>query len=229
MRLHSDDGEEESETRRSRRQAQRGPKAISIGIKGMAKPQTCQSARALVDATKGPLSAEELLDQNPSLAPDRDQFIKGVTELRVRYGEHSDEIATIEALNDFCRTKDEEGFLNVIRREHERDVRSCRVSSHGFKQTFSWVESFGSGKGAWVVVSQPQGPCGTVELSRFESDEGSTFKFWRYVARKAVTNPEGMILDQKCASALDQNEYVYDWKTSRNSRLGCEFVEFSPL
>ncbi|MEX2740624.1 hypothetical protein [Rhizobium mongolense] len=30
-------------------------------------------------------------------------------------------------------------------------------------------------------------------------------------------------------SAVDQGEYVYDWKKTRSDHLQCEFVEFSPI
>ncbi|MGV4796301.1 hypothetical protein [Rhizobium sp. F40D2] len=29
--------------------------------------------------------------------------------------------------------------------------------------------------------------------------------------------------------AVDQVEYVYDWKKTRSDHLQCEFVEFSPI
>lgn len=186
------------------------------------KPGACQIFRDLIEMTKGSLSPQDLIDQNPSIASDRAKFIAGMTEMRSRYAEHPDEIANFEAMVNFCVKKDEESFLNITRVEHEKDMRTCRVASIPFKQTFVWVG--GADGGAWVTEDAPAGPCGVVQLSRFEQDKPH---LWRYVARKAVTNPDGeLLLGQKC-TGLDQNEYLYDWKQERNPRLGCEFIEFS--
>jgi hypothetical protein len=91
-----------------------------------------------------------------------------------------------------------------------------------------WVADFAN-CGAWVVSAQPEGPCGIVQLSRFEMDKEYKSLFWRYVARKTATNPTGTLMPGFSCSAVDQGEYVYDWKKTRSDYLQCEFVEFSPI
>jgi len=121
--------------------------------------------------------------------------------------------------------------------EHDKEVRTCQVSSNVFTQTFKYVQDYTSNSGAWVVQSQPEGPCGIVQLSRFEpviTKIGDTnYTNWNYIAKKAITNPKGQaFLELKCSN-LDQNEYVYDWQSSTQEddlyRLGCDYIEFSPI
>jgi hypothetical protein len=68
------------------------------------------------------------------------------------------------------------------------------------------------------------------KLSRIEKDQTDTSgMFWRYIARKAATNPSGTVLPGMSCSAIDQGEYVYDWKKTRSDHIQCEFVESSPI
>jgi hypothetical protein len=62
---------------------------------------------------------------------------------------------------------------------------------------------------------------------RNQSDTSSMF--WRYIARKAATNPSDTVLPGRNCSAIDQGEYVDDWKKTRSDHMQCEFVEFSPI
>ncbi|WP_455872836.1 hypothetical protein [Rhizobium yanglingense] len=67
------------------------------------------------------------------------------------------------------------------------------------------------------MSSQPEGQCGVVQLSRFEKDQSDTSGlFCRYIARKAATNPSRTVLPGLGCSAVDQGEYVYDWKKTRS-------------
>ncbi len=47
--------------------------------------------------------------------------------------------------------------------------------------------------------------------------------------RKAVTNPTGKLMPGFSCSAVDQGEYVYDWKKTRSDHMQCEFIEFRPI
>ncbi|MBZ9793362.1 hypothetical protein K9B32_25170 [Rhizobium sp. 3T7] len=136
---------------------------------------------------------------------------------------------TFRALAGMCDHSTEENFLKIAKAGHDKNLRTCQISSNPFAQQFVWVSDFDNG-GAWVVSSQPEGPCGVVQLSRFEKDQSATSDlFWRYIARKAATNPSGTVLPGLSCSAVDQGEYVYDWKKPRSDHLQCEFVEFSPI
>ena len=79
------------------------------------------------------------------------------------------------------------------------------------------------GPGTWSVIPKATGPCGIVQLDRFESDSG----FFNYIFKKAVTNPNGDDIIGNC-DKWDENEYVYSWK-SKSYPLECRYIEFSVL
>lgn len=136
---------------------------------------------------------------------------------------------TFHALAGMDDHPTEENYLKITKADHEKNLRTCQVSSNPFTQEFVWISDFGNG-GAWVVSSQPEGPCGVVQLSRFEKDQSDKFGlFWRYIARKAATNPSGTVIPGLSCSAVDQGEYVYDWKESRSGHMQSKFIEFSPI
>lgn len=143
--------------------------------------------------------------------------------------EKKDAVETGRAFLAFCRLKTEESYLNIVRRGHAKDVRTCLVSSHSFKQSFQFVQDSISGLGSWVTRGGPIGACGIVELSRFEPERLKDFEFvfWKYIARKAVTNPQGFFAPGVSCKKLDEGEYVYDWRSKEHS-LGCDYIEFSP-
>jgi len=124
-----------------------------------------------------------------------------------------------------CETGDMQFIRSAMLASLEQDTRTCLVSSHSFEQTFRRVSD-----DVWVVDDRPDGPCGVVELSRFEPDNQADTKltFWNYVARKAVTNPKGqLVLDVKC-SDLDEETYIYSWRASDAPKWAqCEKIEFS--
>jgi hypothetical protein len=193
----------------------------------MTKSDECQTFRAWTEAIKGTKTPEEVAKEHPKLATNNKKFIDGLGELRRRYTKHHDELDVFEAMNTFCEQRDEESYLNVARTQHERDMRTCNISSTQFTQTFTWAGSWGGGQGAWVAKSTPDGPCGAVDLSRFELDPAtSSHGFWRYYARKTIANPQGKLLDMECSKVVDENTYLYDWTTYRDGRVGCEFIEF---
>ena len=97
-----------------------------------------------------------------------------------------------------------------------------------YKQTFQFVNDAVSGEGTWVVISSPTGPCGVINLSRFERAPNTDIPFWNYVAKKTITNPKGKILGLNSCSVLDEDEYLYTWN-SKEHFMGCEIIEFSPF
>jgi hypothetical protein len=121
----------------------------------------------------------------------------------------SNSLSSKQALRDYM-VKDEAG--------------TCRVGTNQWKETFQrQANSSGS---VWISSGEPQGICRVVQLNRFEPDTKSGTFFWKYVARKAVTNPSGdMPVLGKC-SGLDEATYEYSWK-SRELFLGCTRIKFS--
>jgi len=175
--------------------------------------EECKMFKDLVDIIEGRKKAP------------KEEGFRDITDMQKR-----DLLKTGKGMMDFCKSRTEENFLNIIRLGHEKDTRTCQVSANTFKQTFRFVQDNLSGTGAWVVQGTPEGPCGIVQVSRFEPERLKDLKlvFWKYVARKAVTNPQGMFFPGASCKGFDESEYIYDWRSKEHS-LGCDYVEFSPL
>ncbi|WP_246786941.1 hypothetical protein [Rhizobium leguminosarum] len=198
-------------------------------LKEFTDPEGCNIVGAWLDMATGQISIDAVLARNPGIATDAAKFKEGMLRLQEDAITNPSVLDTFRALAGMCDHPTEENFLKITKADHDKDLRTCQVSSNPFAQEFVWVSDFGNG-GAWVVSSQPEGPCGVVQLSRFEKDQSdASGLFWRYIARKAATNPSGTVLPGLSCSALDQGEYVYDWKKTRSDHMQCEFVEFSPI
>jgi hypothetical protein len=142
-----------------------------------------------------------------------------------------DGLALIKAFLAYCKSKNEQDYIAVLRLTHEKDLRTCIVASNHYKQRFRGVASSDGTTTAWVVAQDgPEGPCGTVNLSRFEVDKDVNLQtpFWTYTARKAVTNPNGTLLLGTSCKALDEEAYLYDWKSQEHAPR-CDYISFSPL
>jgi hypothetical protein len=198
-------------------------------VKTFSDPKECNMVGAWLGMATGVLPIDAALARNPGLATDAAKFKEGMIRLQEDAKANPSVLDTFRALAGMCDHPTEENFLKLTKADHNKNLRTCRISSNTFAQEFVWVSDFGNG-GAWVVSSQPEGPCGVIQLSRFEKDKTDTFGlFWRYIARKAATNPSGTILPGLSCSAVDQGEYAYDWRKTRSDHLLCEFVEFSPI
>jgi hypothetical protein len=138
--------------------------------------------------------------------------------------EKADALLIASQLVSFCRDPSVDNWMKFISTGIEKDKRTCLISSNAFSQQFRRSDA-----NTWTVISQPHGPCGIVQLSRFEADKTkqSGFTFWNYFARKAVTNPNADAVLLSC-KMLDEAEYKYQWQ-QRNPDLNCEYVEFSPI
>jgi hypothetical protein len=144
-----------------------------------------------------------------------------------------DILEVTKALIHVCKNKTEENYLAVARLTHSKVMRTCQISTNAFKQTFVSVGD-NARTNVWVTDSKPEGACGIVQLSRFtpERSKGSDYVFWKYTAKKAITNPDGIAFpgvneNVKC-SGLDEAEYLYDWR-SKELPLQCDYIEFSVL
>ena len=135
-----------------------------------------------------------------------------------------------KALVGYCDRPSLESYLSIVRIEHDKDCRTCLVSSKAFKQSFNLL-SKDSGRTVWITQGSPEGICGIVQLSRFESEEtnigSSTFTPWVYIARKAITNPSAVFLPGTKCGALDERPYTYDWR-SKEHQMSCDYIQFSP-
>ena len=183
-----------------------------------------------LSVASGEEDVDTLLKRFPGAVSDPAKLREGAERLRKQAEGHPDELDLFKAMASMCERPTEANYLKLVEIVHSREVRTCIFTSNPYGQDFVWVADYGN-SGAWVVDGHPEGPCGVVELSRFEKDPAEKSNlFWRYTARKAATNPSGStMLGLSCASAVDQGDYVYDWRKSRDERLGCEFIEFSPF
>jgi hypothetical protein len=203
-------------------------KQMPNAIKEISKDNTCEWVGPIVQVLRGKITPEQAADSTlKNLIADRNVFIKSMNALSDSAKQET--LETMSATDDFCKTKSEDSYLKITKLEHERQMRTCTVGSNPFKQRLIWVTDY-AGTGAWVVSGQPSGPCGVVQLDRFEPVKVfGNLVLWRYIAKKVITNPKGELLlpGMTCAD-FDQDEYPYSWKKERDSRLGCEYIEFTP-
>jgi hypothetical protein len=126
-----------------------------------------------------------------------------------------------DAMLAFCKSPTEENFLNLTGFSFDIEARTCSVISSSYKQRFKQVY----GSDTWTVVQDgPQGVCGIVNVSRFEPDATEPV-FWKYFAKKVVTNKSGELLPGASCSGLDESEFEYNWR-SKTVQLGCDYIEF---
>jgi len=155
--------------------------------------------------------------QGKKAAPD----MQGMSKLSAR--EKADGLLIANQMVSFCHAPNIDNYMKAVAIGIDKDKRSCLVSSNHFNQKFRRSDA-----NTWAVVSQPYGPCGVVELSRFEADKTKQgITFWNYFSRKAITNPNGDAGLLSC-KMLDEREYKYEWK-KRDPDLSCDYVEFSPI
>lgn len=204
-------------------------KQFPSALKDLSSENICAPMSIVLSVLEGKQAPEKAAENAPKdVISDKQKFIREMREMNETKKQET--ITYLKALNDFCSTRSEESFLRMTQVEHEKDMRTCAISTNSFKQNFRWLQDSGSGAGAWVVESKPEGPCGIVQLSRFEkSNSINKIVLWNYIAKKAITNPKGSLLPNISCSQLDQDEYIYSWKADRDYRLGCEYIEFSPL
>jgi len=157
-----------------------------------------------------------LIMQGKKAAPDP----HGMAKMSQR--EKADGLAVIGQMVSFCRAPSIDNWIKLVSAGVEKDKRTCLVSSNSFKQKFRQSDA-----NAWIVISQPEGPCGVVQLSQFEPEKTKYSTFWNYFSRKAVTNPNADAGLMQCRD-LDEREYRYQWQ-KRDPDLNCEYVEFSPI
>lgn len=145
--------------------------------------------------------------------------------------ERADAVITAKSLIDYCTKPTEANLVAIVKLSHDKDSRTCSSSSNSYKQTFRRVSDSGT-RPVWVAETSPEGPCGIVQLSRFEPEElslgSSKSVFWKYIARKSITNPNGQLVPGMQCKSLDESSYTYDWR-AKEHQLTCDYVVFSPI
>lgn len=191
--------------------------------------EQCKFARAFFKMASGETSVDVTLQNYPELASDPEGLRKGMAEFRPNAEANPELLAPSRAAVEMCDDPSEENFLNFTRAVHWQNSRTCSVTALSFTEEFAWVPGLNN-DGAWIVSAQPEGLCGVLQLSRFEKDRSDTTGlFWRYIARRVVSNPTGELIPGSSCSTLDQGEQVFDWKRTRSDYMQCDFIRFSPF
>lgn len=136
------------------------------------------------------------------------------------------------AVLDTCRTKNMDGMRRFIRLGLEKDTRTCLVSTNRFEQTFRRVQDYDGKLTSWTVADTlPQGDCGFVQMSRFVPDDGKPLAgkilLWKYIGKRATSNPEGKTLFGTSCKGWDESETLYSWQ-QKEIPLQCDYIEYSP-
>ncbi|MDD2325625.1 MAG: hypothetical protein PHW63_06460 [Alphaproteobacteria bacterium] len=194
------------------------------------KDKDCELFYVLREISEGKITPEQALEKTQKgLISDKEKFVSSMKDLS--QSKREDMRRNMENLSIFCKNRSEENYLQIAKSEHDKETKTCLISANHFSQKFNWVSDYGDkSHGAWVVENKPEGPCGVVRLDRFEADKAiGSITLWNYSARKAITNPKGKALPTFSCSDMDQNEYPYSWEKVRDYKLGCEYIDFSPI
>jgi hypothetical protein len=182
-------------------------------------PATCKKEQDFAEVLRGRKEAQN---------KEQRDFVENMSDKEKKYY-----LRINDAVTTACNSKTEESYLNVLRIGHEKDTHTCLVSSNTFKQSFSHVDDIINDAEVWVAKGDPSsGPCGIVQLSRFEKDKEDLFgvkvNFWKYTAKKAITNKQGFLPGRVACKDLDEDENIYDWR-SKEYAVDCDYIEFSPF
>jgi hypothetical protein len=121
--------------------------------------------------------------------------------------------------SNFCTNPDRQTAEDFLRAAHDRDLRTCKIWTNTFEQTFT---SSNMGQ-TWIVNDGPEGLCDVVVIAKLEKDKDAE-QFWTYRTRKIVMKKDVGASGLHC-SLLDEREYFYDWKEDEKF-LGCDYVKF---
>lgn len=201
---------------------------MAVRKKVAAKDLSAKLAEAEKEAAKWQASPKECQQIKATVAELRSQGTSSVAQVDPRDLAVTEEM--IAAFTIACDSGSKDKLVAALRRSVERDARSCRVSSHEFEQTFQRVATAENQGPVWVTRGEPSGPCGVVQLSRFEqiTPFQNEFKAWNFVSRKAITNPSGKTALFGSCKNLDEESYTFSWNSSEglSSWADCDQIEF---
>lgn len=127
------------------------------------------------------------------------------------------ELERIEAQIAVCKDPTPKNWERMVRFTVEQDARTC------FVHTAPWTAYFERSEDGmtWTAKSEPEGPCGVVDRSRFELQSAGVK--WVYVAEKEVTQPKARGPRGQPCSQFAEPSTLYVRQT-RELQLGCEIV-----
>ena len=94
----------------------------------------------------------------------------------------------------------------------------CSLSTNHNEAIFSR----GTSNNVWSHVTEPEGLCGEVAVSSFETS-ADAYHFWTFKTRNVVTIKNKTIGQTVDCSKFDENEYLYVWRNA-SIPVGCEFL-----
>ena len=196
-------------------------------IKGLETQQNDPSMKELCTMAAG---AMDLMQggSGAGLPPEMNQAFQGFNAMQRRDMEQQ-----FSALLETCRTRSLEGLRRFLRLAVEKDARTCLVSTNRFEQTFRPVKDYEGKLISWTVANTlPQGDCGFVQMSRFVPDDNKPLAgkiyLWKYIGKRATSNPEGKTLIGTSCREWDESETVYSWQP-KEIPLQCDYIEHSPV
>lgn len=205
---------------------------ISVRLKGKASDKASElekAKRSYPEAQKeiGKKQCAEfeaygtaLATGKPPPGADLKRFTAGMAQMTSL--QRKDLTALMDAMRRYCKDPTEANYLSIVETGLDRDSRTCMISANPYKQRFKQV----LGSNVWVVAQDgPEGSCGVVNVSRFESEKSLNLSFWKYYARKTVTNRSGEAFPGMSCTDLDEGEYEYDW-SSREKQFSCDYLTF---
>lgn len=152
----------------------------------------------------------------PPKGADTKKFKEMMSRLHPK--ELEDQVGFFERYVQACRQPTADNIERMVRAEHSKQMRTCKVLVNNYEQTFQRT-----GDGKWVHNNGPTGPCGVIYISVFEP-ESPKGPFYNYVTRKVVTNKSGQAGLVAC-KLLDETVQKYTWKTETFYR-GCDYITY---
>lgn len=199
--------------------------------KDVSGDKSCGGIVLFSKVLQGEYTPEEAAEQafESGAIVDKAAFISGMKD--ISEPKKKNMLKTMKEYADFCQNPSLDNHIKFLRAANEMEHNTCRVGPNTYEENFKYVADSVSGAGVWVVISEPTGPCGIINLSRFEKDvtqlRGIEVKNWNYIVKKTITNPKGSGLLGSCKE-FDEEEYPYVWR-SKEHHLGCDIIEFSPF
>jgi hypothetical protein len=142
-------------------------------------------------------------------------------QFEVNEQQKQDEIRHWQALFNQCKSPSVANATEVVRAVHDKDLRTCTISTHVSSLTFRRV-----GNDTWIANAGPADydPCGSVEMSRFEKSKLSISDGWAYTIRTTVANPNGESIGEESCKAFEA-EYSYE-PLGIDHYARCDYIKF---
>ena len=181
------------------------------------KKEICEMA-PLLGIFDGSLSREEAL----KLTINGQKMTAGkLDEIMAKPAEISRYVAAkTSVITEICKSSDpREVCEGMLAAENDLTLRTCKVNSSKFEQSFSRLSSENT---VWTVRDSASGECGIINVSRFEKDSDY---LWRYISQKVVTNPSATAIGNMKCSEFDQRVFTFGWKHNGYAK-NCDFIKF---